>query len=896
MLARVSIASSFTQALALLLVATTAGGVEPSTAADEAYPRGKLPATVTPERYRLTFEIDPTQPDFSGTTEIALRLNETTRRIWLHGNRLSVSEATFEVAGQSRAAHYTQVDPVSGVARLDLDEDAPAGPATLRIRYTAPFNTGAEGLFREQVGEDWYVFTQMEPIDARRAFPGFDEPRFKTPFEVTVITPENNKAIANASITSMTPQGDGRVKHVFAPTLPLPTYLVALAVGPLEVVGAPSLPPSSIRHVPLPLRGITRRGQGQNFAYALKETPELVRRFEDYFGMAYPYPKLDLIASTQMGGAMENAGAILFSENLILLAPDAPLQQIRSFGIVNAHEIAHHWFGDLVTPVWWDDIWLNESFAEWAGVKIAHAWRPDLGVSATLTIDALHAMNLDSQLAGRPIREPIDDNTRINSTFDAITYLKGGGVLAMFESYLGEEVFRRGIQQHLRAHPHGNADAQDFFRALAQAANQPAVVDAFRTFVDQPGVPLVSVRLAPDGKRIELSQSRYRPVGSKIPPGALWRIPFCATLLTETEPQKVCTLMNGEKATLDVAQGSSELAILPNAGGAGYYRFALEPAALKTLLARAGSLSEGEGLALADSLAASFKAGGLTLEQLLAAARSLSTHPARQVSTALGLELVKLNNRVLDTSQRAALERALADIYKPRLQDIGLDPRAGAYASRSADEQLLRQTLVTLVGVHARDPETRHVLARAARASLDQPEALDTGVRQQAWTVAVQEDGKAFADELLRRLTESDDGLWRSDAAEALGAAEDPEVALKARAFLLDERARIDELFAIIYAQFGSPVTRNDTWTWYRQNADALLDRMPGFARAATFGPVGNFCDPAQRASIEQVLTPQVRQLGTGELELARALEAIDLCVALRKAHSRDIAAALASP
>ncbi|MGH8432216.1 MAG: M1 family aminopeptidase, partial [Solimonas sp.] len=312
-----------------------------------------------------------------------------------------------------------------------------------------------------------------------------------------------------------------------------------------------------------------------------------------------------------------------------------------------AHEIAHHWFGNLVTPVWWDDIWLNEAFAEWAGIRIAHAWRPDLGTRASLTIAALEAMNVDSQSAGRPMHEPVDDNTHIGSTFDSITYNKGAGVLAMFESYMGVEVFRRGVQQHLRAHPHGSADAQDFFRALAQAANQPVVVDAFRSFVDQPGVPLVAVRATPDGRRLELSQSRYRPVGSTIAPGALWTIPFCATLLGDAEPQKICTLMSGAKATLDLPEGVKPAAIMPNAAGAGYYRYSLEPAAVGALLARAMTLSEGEGLALADSLVASYKSGDLTLDQLLDAARALSGHPVRQVATQLGIDLADLGNRIL---------------------------------------------------------------------------------------------------------------------------------------------------------------------------------------------------------------------------------------------------------
>lgn len=861
--------------------------------ADEAYPRGQLPATVTPERYSLTLDIDPGKTEFAGEVAIEVRLNEATQRIWLHGNGLTVSEAVLDIAGTSRPARYTQVDPITGVARLDFDESVPAGAAILRFRYAAPFGNGAEGLFREQVGEDWYVFSQMEAIEARRAFPGFDEPRFKTPFTVTVIAPEGHKVIGNAPTASMTTLPDGRVRHALVPTLPLPTYLIALAVGPLDVVGAPSLPPNSIRNVPVPLRGIAPRGQGPNLVYALNETPQLMRRLEDYFGIAYPYQKLDLIASTEMGGAMENAGAILFNENLILLAPDAPLQQLRSFGVVTAHEIAHQWFGNLVTPVWWDDIWLNESFAQWSGVKIADAWRPELGVRANLTIAALGAMNIDSQRAGRPIHEAIEENTRIDSTFDAITYEKGAAVLSMIESYLGEDIFRRGVQQHLRAHPHGNADSQDFFRALAQAASQPAVIDAFRSFVDQPGVPLVAVRRTADGRRLELAQSRYRPVGSTIAPGAQWKIPFCATVLSDLGSQKICTLMSGAKATIELPAGANLVAIMPNAAGAGYYRFTLEPAAVDALLANVNALSDGEGLAFADSLVASFKSGILTLEQLLAAARALSQHPVRQVATSLGSALADLGDRILNSRQRTTLQLKIAEIYKLRLQAIGFEPRANAYADQSAEESLLRRSLMLLVALDGRDPELRHVLARAARDSLVQPEALDTGLRDIAWIVAVQEDGKPFADELLRRMPESEDGLWRQHAARALGAAEQAEVAAQARALTLDERIRMSELFEIMGRQFQSPVGREGAWPWYRQNLGALMKRLPDYALAYVLELPGSFCDSAHRAQIAAVLTPKVRELGMGELELARTLESIDLCVALKQAHAQDIRAAL---
>ena len=530
-----------------------------ATAAEEDFPHGRLPDTVTPERYMLTFEIDPRQPDFSGQADIGVRINRATQRIWLHGSGLTVSKAAIEMGGRTLEARYKQVDPISGVAKLDLDSSLPAGPAVIHLTYTGGFRTGAEGLFRSQVGDDSYVFSQMEPIDARRAFPGFDEPRFKTPFSITIIAPKGNQAVSNGPLSSSSPMKDGRVRYEFSPTLPLPTYLVAVAVGPLDIVDGPAIAANDLRSKPLPLRGVATRGQGSKLQLALRETPELVRRLERYFGIAYPYPKLDLIASPDMGGAMENAGAILFDDTLILLAPDAPLQQILDFGEVTAHEIAHHWVGDLVTPVWWDDIWLNESFAEWSGIKIADQWRPDLGLRTSLILDALGAMNVDSQRAGRPIRESIDDNTRIASTFDSITYEKGGGVLAMFESYMGEEVFQRGVHQHLLAHTHGNATAQDFFSALARAAGQPAIVDAFRTFVEQPGVPLITVRTSADGRRLELAQTRYRPLGSTIPPGGEWKVPFCAAFLGPAKPQKRCTLITGAERHARGAIGHESL-------------------------------------------------------------------------------------------------------------------------------------------------------------------------------------------------------------------------------------------------------------------------------------------------------------------------------------------------
>jgi hypothetical protein len=862
--------------------------------AAESYPHGRLPDTIRPQRYTLALDIDPGKQNFSGQADIAVEIRQPSQRIWLHGSGLKVSSAVIETAGRKYTARYEQVDPISGVARLDVDSQLPAGAATIHIAYIGTFRHGAEGFFRVQAGDASYIFSQMEPIDARRAFPGFDEPRFKTPFAISIVTPAGNEAISNAPLAATEKLKDGRVRYTFAPTLPLPTYLVAIAVGPLDVVTAPPIPPNEIRKTPLPLRGVATRGQGSKLATTLRETPEIVRRLEQYFGIAYPYPKLDLIASPEMGGAMENAGAILFSDSLILLGPDAPLAQLRAFGSVTAHEIAHHWVGDLVTPVWWDDIWLNESFAEWSGFKIADQWRPDLGLRNSLILEALEAMNVDSQRVGRPVREPINDNQRIASTFDSITYQKGGGVLAMIESYIGEDVFQRGIHQHLLAHAHGNATAEDFFGALARAAGQPALVEAFRSFIEQPGVPLVTVRTSADGRRLELSQARYRPLGSTIPPGGEWKIPFCASLYGAAQPQKVCTLVTGATAAIDLPSGTHPSAVMPNAAGAGYYRFAMEPAAIDQLLSIAKSLPPGEGLALADSIDAAFQAGALNFDKLLNAAAALSQHPNRQVAVTLANTLQDLSDRVLDNGQRAQLERWLVDTYGPRLHQLGFDPRAGAYAKDPVEQQLLRRALLRIVAEGGRDKDVSTVLADAARASFADPAALDTGIRDVAWSIAARDDAR-FADALLKRMGTIQDSLMREHAAAALGSVEQADTAAKVRAFAIDTNTRTAEGFIILGEQFGSPVVRPDAWRWLHDNFDEVLRRLPGFAQPVTFQYPETFCDSTTRKQVEEFLTPKSRELGMGELELARSLEHIDLCAAQKSAHAADIRTALGS-
>ena len=851
------------------------------TRAEDGYPRGLLPDGVTPTRYSLELAIDPRQAGFTGTADIAVTIAEPTRSIWMHGLDLTQVEARVEAGGRTVVATYVPVDTTTGVVRLDLGEEV-AGPATLHFAYHGTYREGSEGLFLIEAGGRRYVFSQLQAIDARRVFPSFDQPGFKTPFDLTIITTEGDVAITNTPLASTEELGDGRTRQRFDSTLPLPTYLLAFAVGPLDVVEAPAVPANEIRSWPLPLRGVATRGNGPRLAYALANTADMVERLERYFGMAFPYPKLDLIATPSLGGAMENAGAIVYDEYVLLLDADAPTTQLREFGRVHAHELAHQWFGDLVTPWWWEDTWLNESFATWLGEKIAAQWQPSLFNDADMVAGAFRVMDGDSRVASRPVREPIDDNLRISSTFDGLTYSKGGGLLRMFESFLGQELFREGVRLHVRRHLHGVATSDEFFAALADASRQPAIVDAFRGFVGQPGVPIVTASLAANGRQLLLSQKRYGSIGVDYPGAASWTIPVCVTVFGPDAPEKVCSLLSGTSGRMDLPAGT--VSVMPNSGGAGYYRFAMAADQLDGLIAMAGGLPATEALALVDSVGAAFRAGQLPFDSVVSVARRLATHPERKVALALSGQLADIQSRWLDAREREAMAALIVDIYSPRLAELGLDPALAAYAGEEVGQRLLRLSLAELLAFAGDHEPTQAVLADAAKRSLEDPAALDPEYRRIAWAVGVRSFGKPFADQLVARLTTSPDPLVRNAAAGAVGASTDTTVSAMALNLLTEPGIRALDMFYIVFPQLGQPETREQAWAWLLANFQQFHDRLPGFIQDVAYSTPSSFCDSPLRDSAARFLQDALAAQRTNPRTVARTLESIDLCIAQKAA------------
>lgn len=863
-------------------------------------PVGQLGSAVRPVHYRLDLTILPARADFSGIAEIDIEVAAQTDKIYLHGNGLVVSAASLRTSsGDTHAGVYEQVDD-TGVARVAFPAPVPAGAATLRFEYTAPFRTRAEGLYHTTVDGEAYAFTQFQPIDARRVFPGFDEPAFKTPFDIAVTARDGDVVIGNTEITQEKSADGGLRRVTLATTEPLPTYLLAFAVGPLDVVSGKPLQANGVRERPLPLRAAATRGKGDRLRFALDHTEAIVDYLEAYFAVEYPYSKLDLIASPENGnGAMENAGAIVYGDALVLLADNASVEQRQRFGAVHAHELAHQWFGNLVTPKWWDDTWLNESFASWMGNKAAHAWRPEYQLDMVSLVQALAAMNLDSRIAARKIRQPVETNLQIASSFDVITYLKGGGVLSMFENYLGEDGFREGLREHMRRFEHSVADVEDFMASLAAGSERPDVVPAFRSFIDQPGVPVVEARLTcdDDGARLALAQSRYLPVGSRGDPAQTWQLPLCVRHGMGDTVEKTCMLMTDAEASMSLGSASCPDLVMPNANGAGYYRFALDDDGWRTLMGGFDRLNRKEALVVTDSLSAAYHANRLSTTALLEGYATVAAAADPQVAIAPGKDLVRLADDIASADRRAAVLAFMRELYGPRLEGLG---RVGEPATDAAavERALFRTKLVRLLALDADDLRLRAALAAQAARYVRHGDAIGEGLDETAVDPAlvsialaagVRELGGPFVDTLIARLMASNDAKFRAEAAAALGATDDPELGDRVRGLLLDERLRAREPTALAFALAERPSQRRATFDWFRANEAAFAGRLSHFAHRWLPRMGAGFCTLSERDEVDAFFSPLVTKWQGAERTLDVVLEGIELCAALREAKGAEV-------
>jgi alanyl aminopeptidase len=834
----------------------------------------RLGRTVVPTFEAVELRLDADRPDYTGLARIELEVREPAPSFAFHAEEMEIRKLSLEGSGRDVAAEHDSGGE-HGLVTVRPARPLAPGRYTLSVEFANEFGTKAVGLYRMDQEGRGYAFTQFEPDDAREAFPCWDEPEFKIPWQLTISVPEKHLAVTNTPPEKETREA-GWKTTVFARTRPLPSYLIAIATGPLETV--------PIEGLSVPGRIVTPHGQTGLASEAVKLTPPILAALERYFGRPYPYEKLDFIAVPEFWpGAMENPGAVTFADRILLMDPKTADQDQRRWLIhVIAHELAHMWFGDLVTMAWWDDLWLNESFADWMAVKISQETFPEFRSAETQLADIHELMNTDARPSTPAIRNPVKGTENLLQEV-GIAYDKGKSVLAMFESWLGEERFRQGVRDYLATHEWGNATAADLWSALSKASGRD-VGGPMSTFLDQNGVPLVGVELI-EGRRVKLTQERFLNHGVQAEPRT-WRIPVGLKVYDGTAVSTQSVLLETPEAVVELEVSGTPVWVYPNAGERGYYRWKAPADLLDALTRDAPSrLDVTERIGLLSNLSALLDAGALHGDELLRNLQRYSGDPDPLVLGSLLEVLGRVHQAFVTEELEEPFARAVRHTLGPALERIGLKRVEGEPVTVT----LLRPELLGWLAAEGRDLKLlahAEALGRAYRAD---PASVDPSLADAAVRLSARRGGRALFDEYRKRFETAEAPAERRRYLRALGQFRDPALQDEALRYTLEGPLRPNELGAIQQAMIETERDLDRTFRWTLQNHAAIVKRIPPmFASFLPYAASGCSAERLRQAQ-EFFGKPENQAPGT-DTALAKVADQVNDCVRLRQREGAAVA------
>ncbi|WP_224244992.1 M1 family metallopeptidase [Hyalangium gracile] len=857
-------------------------------------PELRLPKNARPLRYSVELTVVPTQDTFQGKIDIDLELTEASSLLWLNATDLKVSSARLSLGGATVAARV--VPGGADFVGFAFERPVGPGPARLSLSYEGLIDKErSRGLYREQEKGVWYAYTYFQPVDARRVFPCFDEPQFKTPWRLTLRVRAGDVALANPPIESESPPSAEGLKTVtFAESKPLPSYLVAFVVGPFDVVDG-----GTFGRARTPLRFVLPQGHREELGYALKATPRLVTALEDYFDMEYPFGKLDVAVVPRPEGTLEHPGIVALDRTLTLIPPgEETLARRQNYSRIAIHELAHYWFGDYVTMAWWDDLWLNEASASWLEAKLIDQLEPTWKESQERLWELIAALGTDGLASSRALRQPVTSRTDFESAFDTTTtYFKGSAVLGMFERWMGEEAFRRGIRRYVREHAWGTATAADLFAALSAEAGRD-VGAAMSTFLEQPGAPLVSVELeCAQGQvpRLKLSQSRFftreAPRGTTLP-AQRWHIPVCVRYGTGSAQGRACTLLTEPAGELVLSEAKACPAwVSANEEARGYYRVAYsEPLRQKLVKAQLKPLTARERGAFLADLRAFASTGRLPLDEALGMMPGLLKEPDRS-STEAGLSMLGLlRPDALPDEWLPRYRRLVRTLLSERARALGWRTRPG----ESEDTRELRSMLVTMAAMGGEDPVLVSEALSLAKAWLKDGTKVDPDLVSPVLHVAASAGDKAFFDALVAQARKAEQPEDRAQLLSALGSFREPALAKQALTLLVDGSFAPRDGRGLLFTALASRETRALAYVFVKEHFDTLAGQLTSMeASQLLFGAPGFFCDKASVEDARAFFTPRASRVDGGPLVLARALERAELCAAMWERNGPAITAFL---
>jgi puromycin-sensitive aminopeptidase len=851
----------------------------------------RIPRTVTPSRYDITLSPDLRQRDFVGRVTVTVMVHEPTNLIICNAAELNVAKAWVTTPDRTRTdaveiTHDAEAERVT----LRTERTIPAGPASVVYEFTGTLNDKLAGFYASTYNDDAGVehiiaATQFEATDARKAFPCWDEPDLKAVFGVTLVVANGLTAISNAPVLRESTLSSGKRSVTFEDTMLMSTYLLCFVVGELEISD-----PVDVDGIPL--RIVHRPGRSHLTAFAKEIGAFSLRYFAQYYDIAYPGKKMDFIALPDFAaGAMENVGAVTFRETLVLIDPEqASHLELERVADVIAHEVAHMWFGDLVTMSWWNGLWLNEAFATYAELSCIAAFRPEWNRWTSFGVSRSAAMGTDGLHATRPIEFPVISPADADGMFDVLTYEKGASILRMLEQYLGEEVFRDGVRHYLRTHAYGNTETTDLFESLELISGEP-VAELMNGWIFSGGFPLISATATATGIDVQQKQFNFLPDG----PGQSWMVPIMwrnespaaelAAELAEGLASEGRVLLREESMSTGAP---ADATIVVNAGGHGFYRVRYDDELSARLLPKMQDLAAIERFGMVSDTWAGVMSGSLPAQRFLQLATASAAERDPNVWAAL-LEGLNALDQIADEGAREPLRTLVRSVAGPILTELGWQPVEG----ESAQQAQLRGRMVSALGILGADVDIR----RQAAELLDDALAgtLQADVSSAVVSVAARTGNAALWEryEAARLATSNPQEAIR--LLHALGSFEDPALRARTLAHMLSDAVRSQDAPFVIIRMLMDRMSGPEAWAWLQTNWDTFIARIP----ANTVGRIlDGLVQRSEPGLPEQIRTffaahpiPQAGKQVTQKLELVnvyeqlRAREAAGLTAALASLH-----------
>jgi aminopeptidase N len=847
----------------------------------------RLSTAVVPEHYSLWFAPDLQDATFRGRTTIRVRVAQPTTAITLHAAEITFGDVAITTAGGTQPARVT-LDAAAETATLVVPQPILPGAATIEMAYAGVLNDKLRGFYLSRANGRRYAVTQLEPTDARRAFPSFDEPSFKATFDISLMVDAGDTAISNGGQRSDIP-GPEPGKHTlsFATTPKMPTYLVVMIVGDFVCRSGNAVRGAAIRVCSTPDKlPLT--------AFALEAAERQLAFFNDYFGIPYAFGKLDMIAVPDFAaGAMENAGAITYREQLLLIDPErASLATRKRVAGIIAHEIAHQWFGNLVTMKWWDDIWLNEGLATWAEKKPLAAWRPEWRVELDEAADTQSALGIDALRTTRAIRLRVETPEDINQVFDGIAYEKTAGVLRMVEAFVGPELFRKGITSYIKRYSFANATGEDFWTEMARVTGRP-IDRILRGYIEQPGAPVVSVETRCTARRTDVTVEQRRFVGTPLaessPPVQLWTVPVC---IKTADGRTRCEVLDQPRETFRVQRPSTSLRAscgpeFANADARGYYLTEYTPDAVNALARDAARLAPVERLGLLGDEWWMVRAGRHDIGVYLDLAGTLARDDTAAITSTIADRLTAIGEDIVAAADRPRFETWIQERFGPVLAAL----RLPGDLNDTEERHSRRAQLLPLVGVTGNDAAVRRLARELAEQYIATPMSLPGTLVQPLLRVAAVSGDAALYDQYLAqlgRLGSQPEEYYRFFG--ALAWFERPALVERTLAFALSDRVRTQDIGQLIAALLVRPASQQATWAFVKAQWPTLTKKLGTFQGIPVIvGATGGFCSTAAAEDVRQFFARNPPP--SADRRLRQALERIESCAAFAGRQSPAFAA-----